>query len=82
MNIITSRFICIFAIILSFSHHIQYTKASSLFGEEEPRTSTTSKPKSQTTTPKAQVSGATMKGAYYTVIGSVLIATAVCRYSV
>ncbi|CAH8586959.1 unnamed protein product [Schistosoma intercalatum] len=78
MNIVTSKFIYIFAILLSFSLYIEYTSAGSIFGDDTTNTT----PKMTTTTPKRPMSGATTEKAYYTVIGSVLIAIAVCRYSI
>ncbi|CAH8605219.1 unnamed protein product [Schistosoma margrebowiei] len=78
MNSVPSKFIYIFAIILLFSLYIEYTNAGSIFGSDTPNSTTTMKP---TTTSKPS-SGATMEKAYYTVIGSVLIAITVCRYSI
>ncbi|CAH8614960.1 unnamed protein product [Schistosoma haematobium] len=78
MNTVTSKFIYIFAILLSFSLYIEYTSAGSIFGDDTTNTTTTMRP----TTTKRPMSGATTEKAYYTVIGSVLIAIAVCRYSI
>ncbi|CAH8600151.1 unnamed protein product [Schistosoma guineensis] len=78
MNTVTWKFIYIFAILLSFSLYIEYTSAGSMFGDETTNTT----PKMTTTTARRPMSGATMERAYYTVIGSVLIAIAVCRYSI